>query len=274
MNSDALKLKHACFAGDLDEVRRLLDSGADPNATDEHGSGTLLTFHPAMIAYLLSRGADPNTQTNENGSSVLAGLAYVNELECVRILLRAGADPNRGRDVSGETPLHHALAGSERGRTPLVKLLLDYGADPNSRTKPGVPSYNFWRDARTPGETPLHRPPPFRPARLSNFCWHLVRIARSEMSTAIRRWDGRVGTCETDQSLICSTPRRMDTTRPDHALRRTRPSRYGCNRTPSCQVAELASLKVLMVRRQLGEFLGPHSEPGSSPIATASATPK
>jgi len=27
MNSDALKLKHASFEGDLEEVRRLLDSG-------------------------------------------------------------------------------------------------------------------------------------------------------------------------------------------------------------------------------------------------------
>ena len=163
MNSDALKLKDACFAGDLDEVRRLLDLGADPNATDEHGSGTLLTFDPAMIEYLLSRGADPNIQTNENGASVLAGLAFVNELECVRILLRGGADPNRGRDESGETPLHHALATSETDRAPLVKLLLDHGADPNARTKPGVPSCNFWRDARTRGETPLHRAAAFSP---------------------------------------------------------------------------------------------------------------
>jgi uncharacterized protein len=163
MNSDALKLKQACFAGDLDTVRRLLDLGADPNATDEHGSGTLLTFDPAMIGYLLSRGADPNIQTNENGASVLAGLAYVNELECVRVLLRAGADPNRGRDDSGETPLHHALATSEPDRTPLVKLLLEHGANPNSRTKPCVPSCNFWRDARTRGETPLHRAAAFSP---------------------------------------------------------------------------------------------------------------
>jgi ankyrin repeat protein len=164
MSPDALKLKDASFAGDLDEVRRLLDSGADPDATDQHGSGTLLTFHPAIIEYLLSRGADPNTQTNENGASVLAGLAFVNELECVRILLRAGADPNRGRDDSSETPLHHALATSEPGRTPLVKLLLDHGADPNARTKPGILSYNFWRDARTRGETPLHRAAAYAPA--------------------------------------------------------------------------------------------------------------
>ena len=163
MNSDALKLKHASFEGDLDEVRRLLDSGVDPNSTDEHGSGTLLTFQPAMIEYLLSRGADPNTQTNENGASVLAGLAYVNELECVRILLRAGANPNRGRDESGETPLHHALAKDGADRTLLVKLLLDHGADCNARTRPGVASCNFWRDARTRGETPLHRAAAYAP---------------------------------------------------------------------------------------------------------------
>jgi len=163
MNSDAQKLKRACFECDLDEVRRLLDSGVDPNSTDEYGSGTLLTFHPAMIEYLISRGADPNTQTNENGASVLAGLAYVNELECARILLHAGANPNRGRDASGETPLHHALSASEGDRSPLVKLLLDHGADPNARTKPGIASFNFWRDVRTRGETPLHRAAAFSP---------------------------------------------------------------------------------------------------------------
>lgn len=163
MNPDALRLKHASFEGDLDEVRRLLDLGVDPNSTDEYGSGTLLTFNPAMIEYLISRGADPNIQTNENGASVLGGLAYVNELECVRILLRAGAKPNRGRDESGETPLHHALAKDEPERAPLVKLLLDHGADSNARTIPGVASCNFWRDVRTRGETPLHRAAAYAP---------------------------------------------------------------------------------------------------------------
>jgi ankyrin repeat protein len=157
MTSTSLQLKHASFGGDLDTVRQLLDAGTDPNATDEHGSGTLLTFHPEVVRYLLSHGADPNIQTNETGSPVLAGLTFGDHLECVRHLLEAGADPNRACDATGETPLHGAVTDKDLDRTQLVRLLLDYGADPNAKTKPGIRSYAFWRDARTRGETPLHR---------------------------------------------------------------------------------------------------------------------
>lgn len=157
MKPGSTQLTEAAFAGNLDKVRELLDAGADPNAHDEQGCGTLLTFHPPMIEYLLSRGADPNVQKNQAGASVLAGLAYVNQLECVRILLRAGAEVNRGRDESGETPLHHALVSLNPDRAPLVKLLLEHAADPNAQTKPGMYSFNYGGEVKTRGETPLHR---------------------------------------------------------------------------------------------------------------------
>jgi ankyrin repeat protein len=158
MNAMSLDLKRAAADGDIRTVRSLVEAGADVNSTDEHGSGTLLTFHPKVITYLLSKGADPNIQTNENGASVLAGLAFVNQLECVRLLLQHGADPNRGRADSLETPLHHALAGhAVPNGSKLIQLLIDHGADVNARTKSGILSCNFWRDARTRGETPLHR---------------------------------------------------------------------------------------------------------------------
>lgn len=156
MTSTSLQLKHASFAGDLEAVRQLLDAGADPNATDEHGAGTLLTFHPEVVKYLLSRGADPNIP-NETGAPVLAGLTCGDHLECVRLLLEAGANPNRACDATGETPLHGAVTNKDLDRTQLVRVLLDYGANPNAKTKPGIRSYAFWRDARTRGETPLHR---------------------------------------------------------------------------------------------------------------------
>jgi len=167
MDAMSLALKRAAFEGNLDEVRSLLDAGADVNAADEYGSGTLLTFHPEIVTYLLSRGADPNLQTNENGASVLAGLAFVNEVECVRILLQHGADPNRGRLESLETPLHHALAGGgDTDRTELVRLLIAHGADVNAATRPGIVSCNLWRDARTRAETPLHRAAAYAPIEI------------------------------------------------------------------------------------------------------------
>jgi ankyrin repeat protein len=103
----------------------------------------------------LSKGANPNTQTNENGVAILAGLCFVNQLECARLLLAHGADVNRGRDESMESPLHHALAGG--ADIDLVRLLVDSGADVNAKTKPGVYSYNFYGSTPTRGETPLHR---------------------------------------------------------------------------------------------------------------------
>jgi ankyrin repeat protein len=106
---------------------------------------------------LLSRGADPNIQTNETGSPVLSGLTYGDHLDCVRLLLAGGANPNRANEATGETALHGAVTNKVLDRGPLVRLLLDSGADPNARTKPGIRSFAFWRDARTRGETPLHR---------------------------------------------------------------------------------------------------------------------
>lgn len=93
---------------------------------------------------------------------MLVGIAYMHEVECVRLLLAGGADPNRACESTGETPLHGALARSgdgvnETDRHAVVKLLIEHGAGLNLRTIPGVPTFAFWRDVRTRGETPLHR---------------------------------------------------------------------------------------------------------------------
>ena len=90
-----------------------------------------------------------------HGASVLAGLCYVNQTECVRLLLAHGADANCGRKESMETPLHHALAGG--ADLDVIRLLIDHGADVNAKTTPGVFSFNFYGDTPTRGETPLHR---------------------------------------------------------------------------------------------------------------------
>ena len=60
------ELVEASQEGDLATVRRLVESGADVNSVGEHGMGPLLTFTPSVVEYLLSKGADPNRQANEN----------------------------------------------------------------------------------------------------------------------------------------------------------------------------------------------------------------
>ncbi len=98
MASLSAQLKRAAFDGDLSAVRELLDAGADPNATDEHGSGTLLTFHSDVVQYLLSRGADANVQTNETGYCPIS---------VIQLILDAGGDTTV-RDVNGDSPLSWA----------------------------------------------------------------------------------------------------------------------------------------------------------------------
>lgn len=168
------ELVRASQQGDLLEVRRLVELGADVNSVGDHGMGPLLTFTPAVVEYLLANGADPNRQTNESGDPVLAGVAYFNSVECVRLLLRAGADVNAVVKDTGETALHSALIGLGQNvpaedRHEVVRLLIEHGADPNRRTIPGRPSLAFWRDVRTRGETPLHRAAAYAPEETVEF---------------------------------------------------------------------------------------------------------
>ena len=76
MPDNSTELQWAAFQGELNKVRSLIEAGADPNSAGDCGTGTLLNFHPQVTAYLLANGATPDTQTNENGASVLAGLCY------------------------------------------------------------------------------------------------------------------------------------------------------------------------------------------------------
>ena len=108
----------------------------------------------SAIRFLLAPGEALDTL----GQDALNGAAFHGHWRLVEFLLEQGADPNRAASDTGETPLHSAFTKANRPAYELVaRVLLAHGADPNRSTMPGVETGAFMRDARTRGETPLHR---------------------------------------------------------------------------------------------------------------------
>ena len=85
---------------------------------------------------LLDSGVDPNIR-DRNGDTILLFASMRGRTEIVRLLLQRGDEPNLENTYSGHTPLYEA---SSSGYTDIVKLLLENNADPNI----------------TRGYTPLH----------------------------------------------------------------------------------------------------------------------
>ena len=160
------KLLSATLNGDLELVRQLIENGVNPNCKDVSGRGPLLSFYPEIIELLIKQGAQPNEQFNENGHSVLSGLCYANsifkskntnQLQCVKLLVDNGSNIELGYAPSNETPLHHATAPMGTENIEVINYLLENNANPNSKTISNIDSHNFYKGAKTKGETPLHR---------------------------------------------------------------------------------------------------------------------
>jgi uncharacterized protein len=109
----------------------------------------------SAIRFLLAHG-ESLTTLGQNFD--LNGACFHGHWRLCQFLIENGANVNHALPDSGETPLHAVLCKTNRVRyTPLLKILLTSGADPNRATKPFVETGSFMRDCRTKGETPLHR---------------------------------------------------------------------------------------------------------------------
>jgi ankyrin repeat protein len=116
----------------------------------------------SAIRHLLAHGERLATLGDDLG---LNAAAFHGHWRLCEFLLEHGADANRALEDTGETPLHAALCKANRpGHDLVLQVLLAHGASPNVATKSGVETGGFMRDARTKGETPLHRAAAFASA--------------------------------------------------------------------------------------------------------------
>lgn len=119
----------AVYAGDDDAVMRLLRDGAEAESTDEEGRTVLCTAathnEAGIVRLLLAAGADPDRACGPQHDDLpLCGAAVWGHTAAVRALLAAGATPDRA-EPHGATPLTWAVGN---GRTSTVEALLEYGA--------------------------------------------------------------------------------------------------------------------------------------------------
>jgi uncharacterized protein len=151
--------------GCTDLILEYLHLGFPPSATDDNGVSLIkwCAYYGDVTAIkvLLDRGESLQS-LGENFD--LNGAAFHGYWRLCQFLLENGADVNHPLPDTGETPLHAALSKSSRHDfSTLIKVLLDYGANPNLTTKANVETDAFMRDIRTKGESALHRAAAFAP---------------------------------------------------------------------------------------------------------------
>ena len=120
-------LRRALYSDEVDVVRALLETGADPHSQrTESGTPPLMIVRSAAAARaLIEAGADPLART-EHGATAL-GAAVWDPPEVTDVLLKAGVPADFHIDLDNTTALIHAAA---IGNVGVVRLLLAAGADP------------------------------------------------------------------------------------------------------------------------------------------------
>jgi ankyrin repeat protein len=154
-------LYRAAETGNLQEVRQLVEAGANLDSRNAYPEGTpfflkwlpgtrhlagLSPLHAAaqnqhvdIVTYLVLNGADVNVRDDHARTALSLVAASHGDMEIVRLLVDGGADvdPVDGR---GFTPL---IYSAERGHTELARYLLSKGALANRHTRDGRTALHF-----------------------------------------------------------------------------------------------------------------------------------
>jgi len=126
-------LLDAAYDGSVEEVKQLLQKGADINTKNEYG---LKPFELAVVGnncsvveLFLRLGQDPNV--DRGGGTPLMDAAANGNIELLQLLLKYGAKPDYLTSAGG-TALMSAV-----GHTEIFKILINHGANIHARDNYG-----------------------------------------------------------------------------------------------------------------------------------------
>ncbi|XP_031640648.1 serine/threonine-protein phosphatase 6 regulatory ankyrin repeat subunit A-like [Contarinia nasturtii] len=133
----ALKLLAASRKGDINEVNRLIDEGAEVNVRDVKGKTPLcqaiINAHEEIAMIILNKGADFRHQKLEGGKSIIIEAVLKGMTNVVEKLLDKKADVNKF-DNRGYSALHYAC---KLGKMDIATSLIRHGADVKAKNHVG-----------------------------------------------------------------------------------------------------------------------------------------
>jgi uncharacterized protein len=138
-------LRFAIFKGNLEIAAALIDAGAGVNGPEFPLHVAARFGQAAIVALLIRRGSDVNALNPEGETPLFAAVVSGSgqDVEVMRILLAAGADPSIRDQKWGMNPLHMAAA---HGQLAEAKLLLAAGLNVDLK-EAGNDHYTALQDA-------------------------------------------------------------------------------------------------------------------------------
>ncbi|KAM7321523.1 hypothetical protein ACRRTK_019615 [Alexandromys fortis] len=138
------RFQRAAAVGDVALVKRLINASEHHvNECDRRGRSSLhyasAHNHPNVVTLLSSNDCTDINMKDDEGCTPLIKATQRDNLECVSILLRLGADPHIV-DANGDAALHHAIC---RGNIRVVSKLLEYNVDIKAKTEYGLTPYKL-----------------------------------------------------------------------------------------------------------------------------------
>lgn len=140
LNDPERRLIQAAYRGDLDEVKTLLDAGADVNSLDEEGATALIQAcmqgHPAIVKVLVEAGADLEKRKGAYQTPISYACSD-SKHEILTYLIDRGADTSF-EDQYGVTLL---LGAARYGHPKVLRTFLDLGLPREDRDGRGIVAY-------------------------------------------------------------------------------------------------------------------------------------